>query len=56
VLDKVDTFMDFVRPLFSAIAPNTSVDFTLMESWWRGLENDGLTIGVALVAAVIVWA
>ena len=32
------------------------VVFTLMGSWWRGLDNDGLTIGIALIAAVIVWA
>jgi hypothetical protein len=32
-----------------------SVVFTLMASWWRGLGNDGLTIGIALIAAVIVW-
>jgi hypothetical protein len=28
-----------------------SVVFTLMASWWRGLDNDGLTIGIALIAA-----
>jgi hypothetical protein len=33
-----------------------SVVFTLMASWWRGLDDDGLTIGIALVAAVIVRA
>jgi hypothetical protein len=33
-----------------------SVVFTLMASWWRGLHDDGLTIGIALVAAVIVSA
>jgi hypothetical protein len=33
-----------------------SVVFTLMASWRRGLDDDGLTIGIAFVAAVIVRA
>jgi hypothetical protein len=32
------------------VGDKDSVVFTLMASWWLGLDNDGLTIGSALIA------